>query len=67
MTHKHATNPHNNTIKIQKEQKREKNKQRTRANFANKQSAVTFVCGCGDGRLPMVIKRLGREEDWCEE
>jgi redox-regulated HSP33 family molecular chaperone len=47
--------------------KREKNKQRTRANFANKQSAVTFVCGCGDGRLPMVIKRLGREEDWCEE
>lgn len=47
--------------------KREKNKQRTRANFANKQLAVTFVCGCGDGRLPMVIKRLGREEDWCEE
>ena len=47
--------------------KREKNKQRTRANFANKQLAVTFVCGCGDGRLPMVIKRLGREEDWYEE
>ena len=47
--------------------KREKNKQRTRANFANKQLTVTFVCGCGDGRLPMVIKRLGREEDRYEE
>ena len=55
------------TEKILGIRKREKNKQRTRANFANKQSAVTFVCGCGDGRLPMVIKRLGREEDWCEE